>query len=619
MVPKRFKNPSVLVAISLILVLLLAVACGSADAPTSAPEATSPPAAEMATPTSVALPTAMMEDQEMDGMEEGTSFAEFWQPPTAAYGEPVQGGHLRIIYEDPLDHGNAWGAATGTTDRFRSPTMNLMVQDNPYDSSAAIIPDLAASWTLDDDNAGITFRFHDDITWHNGEPFVCEDARFSLETMITGEGLTASYMKGRLGYIDLDNMTCQDDQTLYQGFHAPTGTPLLALTNRRAYIFNKAWFEAGGETAMFQDISVGTGAFRWEAGQKVGVDTQNYERNPDYFFGDGTLPYLDRVTVIGIVDESAQQAALLSHQGDWHWVRNFGQYRAYVDHDQIQTVIRTTRGNHALWLNPRNAPFDNVRVRQAIVMGIDRAAGIQVLQDGFASTGFLFPPGSPWALDEATGCEVPGWCPSDDMDAIRAEAKQILVDEGFDFDKTYLFTVESDAQVTARATFVQEQLRLLDIKTEFDQVETVAFRHQEQNGLWGDFLPRNDTMAADDPSSGLGAYLRCSSVDNRVTPPDDQNCSAELQALLDQVDGTVDQAARKQLSDEIQLMAMREYYRFPIYWEQEAVAFWPEVRGYSHFPTPYGSWMKYQSIWIDESHKDDSGFRGQTTGLPGGI
>jgi ABC-type transport system substrate-binding protein len=126
-------------------------------------------------------------------------------------------------------------------------------------------------------------------------------------------------------------------------------------------------------------------------------------------------------------------------------------------------------------------------------------------------------------------------------------------------------------------------------------------------------------MSADDPSAGLGAYLRCSSTDNRVTPPDDQNCSAEIQALLDEVDGTVDQAARKELSDEIQLMAMQEYYRFPIYWEQEAVAFWPEVRGYSHFPTPYGAWMKYQSMWIDESHKDDKGFKGQTTGLPGGI
>jgi ABC-type transport system substrate-binding protein len=327
------------------------------------------------------------------------------------------------------------------------------------------------------------------------------------------------------------------------------------------------------------------------------------------------------VTIIGIVDESAQQAAMLSHQGDWHWVRNWGQYSAYVNHDQINTVIRATRGNHALWLNARNAPFDNVRVRQAIVMGIDRNAGIQVLQDGHAAAGFLYPPGSAWELDQALGCEVPGWCPaasSSEMEERRAEAKRMLEEEGFDFEKSYLFTVESDAQVQARATFVQEQLRLMGIKTDFDSVETVAYRHQEQNGLWGDFLPRNDTMAADDPSAGLGAYLRCESIDNRVTPPNDI-CDPAMEELLDEVDGIVDFAERKAKADEIQLKAMRDYYRFPLYWEQEAVAFWPEVRGYSHYPTPYGAWMKYQSMWMDPSHKDDKGFKGQTTGVPGGL
>jgi hypothetical protein len=66
---------------------------------------------------------------------------------------------------------------------------------------------------------------------------------------------------------------------------------------------------------------------------------------------------------VGIVDESAQQAAMLAHQTDWHWVRNWGQYNAYVDHDQIMTVVRNMQSNPSLWLNKRNPPFDNVRVR----------------------------------------------------------------------------------------------------------------------------------------------------------------------------------------------------------------------------------------------------------------
>ncbi len=621
MLKRWLKKPGLVMYFSLILALTLAVACGSAARPEPAePQATAAPAV-VATqaPVPTAAPQAVEPAGEamMAGIEHAPSFAEYWQPPTSVYGEPVRGGHLRVIYEDPLDHANAWGASTGTTDRFRSPTMNLIVQENPYDAGGEVMPDLAQGWTIHDDSQGVTFRFHDGIKWHNGEEFTCEDARFSLEIDITGEGLTNSYMKPLLQNVDLDSLACEDDQILTLRFKAPSSVPLLGLSNRRAYIFNKAWFEAGGEEAMFQDVSVGTGAFRWSPGQKVGVDTQHFERNLDYFFGGGTVPYVDELTVVGIVDESAQQAAMLAHQGDWHWVRNWGQYRAYVDHDQIQTVIRATRGHFQFWMNIRNQPLDNVRVRQAITMGLDRNAAITVLQDGHGSPGFMFAPGSPWELDQAQGCAVPGWCVAEDMEAQRAEARKILEEEGFDFDKTYLFTVESDEQVQARATFVQEQLRLLGVKTDFDLVETVAYRNQEQNGLWGDFLPRNATMNNDDPGIGLGNYLRCDSIENRWTPGTD--CDQKLEELLDRVDGTTDPAERKAISDEIQLYAMGIYMWFPLYWEQEAVAFWPEARGYSHYPAPFGSWLKYQHMWIDPAHANDKGFSGQTTGLPGGV
>jgi ABC-type transport system substrate-binding protein len=123
-------------------------------------------------------------------------------------------------------------------------------------------------------------------------------------------------------------------------------------------------------------------------------------------------------------------------------------------------------------------------------------------------------------------------------------------------------------------------------------------------------------MNNDDPSIGLGNYLRCDSIENRWTPGTD--CDQHLEDLLDQVDGTTDQAERKAISDEIQLYVMGIYMFFPLYWEQEAVAFWPEARGYAHFPAPFGSWLKYQHMWIDPAHANDQGFSGQTTGLPGG-
>ena len=64
---------------------------------------------------------------------------------------------------------------------------------------------------------------------------------------------------------------------------------------------------------------------------------------------------------------------------------------------------------------------------------------------------------------------------------------------------------------------------------------------------------------------------------------------------------------------------MKLYMAFPVYWEQEAVSFWPEVRGYAHFPAPNGSFLKFMHLWIDPGHMDDKNNKGQTSGVPGGI
>ena len=102
-------------------------------------------------------------------------------------------------------------------------------------------------------------------------------------------------MKGRLSRVDLSQTECMDDTTLKFRFTVPSAVPLLNFGNPAALIFNKEWFLAGGEEAMFQDVSVGTGPFMWEEGQKLGVDEQHFEKNPDYYIPG--LPYVDKVVI----------------------------------------------------------------------------------------------------------------------------------------------------------------------------------------------------------------------------------------------------------------------------------------------------------------------------------
>jgi hypothetical protein len=93
----------------------------------------------------------------------------------------------------------------------------------------------------------------------------------------------------------------------------------------------------------------------------------------------------------------------------------------------------------------------------------------------------------------------------------------------------------------------------------------------------------------------------------------------KMDDMLNQSASITDPAQRKESSDDLQLFAMEQYWKFPIYWEQEAVAFWPEIRGYFHHPAPSGPHIHWEQLWYDPAHKDDSGLRGQITGVPGGL
>ena len=128
-------------------------------------------------------------------------------------------------------------------------------------------------------------------------------------------------------------------------------------------------------------------------------------------------------------------------------------------------------------------------------------------------------------------------------------------------------------------------------------------------------------MGADDPFLGMGGYFSSRSLTgNHWCPcPNPDALQQEMDELIRLAGINTDFTERKAISDEMQLLAMRNYWKFPLYWEQEAVSFWPEVRGYFHHPQPSGSHTQWVNLWFDPAFKGTSGNAGQTSGVPGGI
>ena len=348
---------------------------------------------------------------------------------------------------------------------------------------------------------------------------------------------------------------------------------------------------------------------------------------------------MDELVIHGIVDDSARLAAHLAHQTDWVWIRNEGDFRtsrywdasggdskyqlewvgekghyqSYVDHDQINTVFRPTRRSYRIAFDTKRPPFDNVRVRQAIVMGIDRSAFGHIAMVEDPTSGFGYAWGSPWSLPTKSLCSVPGWCVSDDMAVTRAEARAILEAEGFDFDETYTLGIEHDRKHEVIAAHLADQLSVLGIKTDF--CIDIGVRPHPRSLCHLELFEAS--IPADDPNAGVEIYLNCESITEEWIPY--VPCDSGITHLLEQARTARDTERRLALSDDIELTLMKEYQQVPILWWQEGAAFWPEVRGYVHFPHRRGSFLKFMHLWIDPAHKDDTGFSGQTTGVPGGT
>src|SRR5262249_16207119 len=130
---------------------------------------------------------------------------------------------------------------------------------------------------------------------------------------------------------------------------------------------------------------VGTGPFilkSWTAGDMV------VERNPNYW--NKGRPFLDRVHLRPLPDQQSRFASLLSGAVDLIWddVYDFANLIHARQNSALKVYQYTGSGTQPYAFNTKVAPFDDVRVRQALVMAIDRKKASQAL------TGGLSPPAS---------------------------------------------------------------------------------------------------------------------------------------------------------------------------------------------------------------------------------
>mgnify|MGYP002397696023 FL=1 len=317
-----------------------------------------------------------------------------------------------------------------------------------------VLPGLAESWEVSEDGKVYTFKLRAGVKFHDGTTFDAEDVKFSLDRARAEDSVNAQ----KVLFSAIDTVEVVDPLTVKVTLKRPQGS----------FLYNMGWGDAvivAPESAETnKEKPVGTGPFRfdrWARGASVTL-----VRNPDYW---GEPAALEKAEFRFVPDAAAAVPALLS--GD---VQAFPNFPASDALEQIKAdprfavVIGSTEGETILAMNNAKAPFDNLKVRQAISHAIDREEIILG-----ASNGLGQPIGSHFSPANEAYEDLTGLYPHD-----AEKAKQLIAEAGLadGFSATIKLPPTTYARVGGE--IVTSQLAEVDIKLEIIPMEWAQWLEQ---------------------------------------------------------------------------------------------------------------------------------------------
>ncbi|MBJ6360555.1 ABC transporter substrate-binding protein [Paenibacillus sp. GCM10012307] len=282
-------------------------------------------------------------------------------------GQPVSGGELTFALAgapDTLDpHRNGW--ATGAR-VFRVIYDNLVV----LDSDNTVKPWLATEWTVSPDGKSYTFKLRNDVKFHDGTPLNAEAIKYNYDRAINPE-TKAITARSLLKYYESAEVI--DEYTVKLNLTTPSQAFLRNLTQPQVGIISPTAAEKYGD--QYGHNPVGTGPFKfvkWE--ENVGV---TLERNDEYAWGPELVanhgkPYLDRLVFKVVPEEATRIGSVQSGQllaADTVPPQNI----AALKNDKKTHIyqVNTEGLPFTLFINQSNAPWNELKARQALQLAID--------------------------------------------------------------------------------------------------------------------------------------------------------------------------------------------------------------------------------------------------------
>ena len=289
------------------------------------------------------------------------------------------------------------------------------------DQNLKVQPDIASSWDVSDDRMTYTFHLRKDVQFHDGRPVTAQDFKYSIERAAnpaTTSPTADTYLGDIVGVkdklnrkaADVKGVVVVDDYTLKITIDQPKAYFLAKMTFPAAYVVDKNNVEKGGRT--WTDKPNGTGPFKLQ--EYVRSQRLVLVKNPNYY-GD-PKPQLDEVDFI----LGGGSFLTMYENGDLDSTRV-----SITDIERVQDpssplnkelFVGPALSTQFIVMNTHQPPFDDVKVRQAFALAIDRQKVVDVVfQKMPLVANSILPPGMPGYTEPST---KPTYDP--------AQAKQLL-------------------------------------------------------------------------------------------------------------------------------------------------------------------------------------------------
>jgi peptide/nickel transport system substrate-binding protein len=352
-------------------------------------------------------------------------------------------------------------------------------------------PQMVDNLQVSDDQTEWTFVLRDGLMWHDGTPVTAEDCVLSLRRWGARDGMGQKLMDV------VASLEAADEKTIVMKLKEPYGLVLESIgkiSSNVPFMMPKRL----AETDPFEQVPeiIGSGPFKFAADEWVPGSKVVYVKNEDYVPRDeppsaaagGKIAKVDRVEWLYVPDSNTAMNALISGEVDYYESPPADLVPILQEAEDVIVEVLDPLGNQGMVrMNHLHPPFDDQRIRQAVLKTIDQEEYMQAAvgnPEYYKVCYSYYACGSPLATD--AGAEQ-----------IRhpslEEARQMVADAGYDGTPVVILQPTDIPVTNAASLLTARNLRAIGMNVDLQAMDwsTVTSRRAVQappaEGGWNIF------------------------------------------------------------------------------------------------------------------------------------